>query len=55
MSSHAKSSRSASQHHARPGAAVIVELRAAEGGDDAKALVEEQFDIYARRAARSGL
>lgn len=34
---------------------VIVEIRAAEGGDDAKLLVEEQFAIYARRAARSGL
>lgn len=55
-SSHAKTSHPASQHNARPSAAaVIVELRAAEGGDDAKALVEEQFDIYARRAARSGL
>ncbi len=34
---------------------VIVEIHAAEGGDDAKLLVEEQFCIYARRAARSGL
>jgi protein subunit release factor A len=34
---------------------VIVEIRAAEGGDDAKSLVVEQFSIYARRAARSGL
>jgi protein subunit release factor A len=34
---------------------VIVEIRAAEGGDDAKSLVQEQFAIYARRAARSGL
>jgi hypothetical protein len=31
---------------------VIVEIRAAEGGDDAKLLVEEQFRIYARRAIR---
>ena len=31
---------------------VIVELRAAEGGADAKQLVEEQTAIYARRAAR---
>jgi protein subunit release factor A len=31
---------------------VIVEIRAAEGGDDAKLLVEEQFRIYARRALR---
>lgn len=33
---------------------VIVEIRAAEGGDDAKLLVEEQFALYARRAIRSG-
>ena len=31
---------------------VIVEIRAAEGGDDAKDLVEEQFRIYRRRAVR---
>lgn len=35
--------------------AVIVEIRAAEGGEDAKLLVEEQFRIYARRAVRRGL
>lgn len=34
---------------------LIVEIRAAEGGDDAKSLVHEQFAIYARRAARRGL
>lgn len=34
---------------------VIVEIRAAEGGDDAKALVYEQTAIYARLAARRGL
>jgi len=34
---------------------VIVELRAAAGGDDAKSLVEEQFAIYAKRALRDGL
>jgi protein subunit release factor A len=34
---------------------IVVEIRAAEGGDDAKLLVETQFSIYARRAARSGL
>jgi protein subunit release factor B len=34
---------------------VIVEIHAAEGGHDAKDLVEEQLAIYARRAARSGL
>lgn len=34
---------------------VIVEIRAAEGGDDAKALVLEQAAIYVRRAARLGV
>jgi protein subunit release factor A len=34
---------------------VIVEIRAAEGGDDAKLLVDAQFRIYVRRAARRGL
>jgi protein subunit release factor A len=34
---------------------IIVEIRAAEGGDDAKALVLEQLAIYARYAARRGL
>lgn len=34
---------------------VIVEIRAAEGGDHAKALVGEQFAIYARMGARRGL
>jgi protein subunit release factor A len=34
---------------------VIVEIRAAEGGDDAKSLVEEQFALYAKRALRDGL
>lgn len=34
---------------------VIVEVRAAEGGDHAKALVLEQFGIYARLGARRGL
>ncbi len=34
---------------------VIVEIRAAEGGDDAKLLVEEQFKIYVRRAQRRRL
>lgn len=35
--------------------AVIVEIRGAEGGDDAKALVREQFAIYAKVGARRGL
>ena len=34
---------------------VIVEIRAAEGGDDAKQLVTEQIEIYARRCARRRL
>lgn len=34
---------------------VIVEVRAAEGGDHAKALVYEQFGIYARLGVRRGL
>lgn len=34
---------------------IIVELRAAEGGDDAKLLVGEQFAIYVKYAMRHGL
>ena len=34
---------------------VIVELRAAEGGADAKDLVLEQFKIYSKLAQRRGL
>lgn len=34
---------------------LIVEIRAAEGGDDAKSLVHEQFSVYAKMAARRGL
>jgi protein subunit release factor A len=34
---------------------VIVEIRAGEGGDDAKALVREQFAVYARLMERRGL
>lgn len=34
---------------------MLVEIRAAEGGADAKLLVEEQFDVYTRRAIRRGL
>jgi protein subunit release factor A len=33
----------------------IVEIRAAEGGDDAKLLVCEQFRIYCKFARRRGL
>lgn len=34
---------------------VIVEIRAAEGGQDSKLLVEELLGIYARMGARRGL
>lgn len=34
---------------------MIIEIRAAEGGDDAKMLVEDQVTIYARVALRRGL
>jgi protein subunit release factor A len=33
----------------------MIEIRAAEGGDDAKSLVEEQLRIYARLALLRGL
>lgn len=35
--------------------AIIIEIRAAEGGDDAKLLVDEQVGIYGRYAARRSL
>jgi protein subunit release factor A len=35
--------------------AIIVEIRAAEGGDDAKLLVIEQMRIYKKRADRRRL
>ena len=35
--------------------AVIIEIRAAEGGDDAKLLVMEQLAIYLRLAGREEL
>ena len=31
---------------------IIVEIRAAEGGDDAKLLVQDQLGIYRKAAAR---
>lgn len=34
---------------------VIVEIRAGEGGDDAKLLVKEQFAVYVRLMERRGL
>lgn len=37
------------------GLGVIVEIRAAEGGADAKELVREQLGIYGRYALRRGL
>ena len=33
----------------------IIEIRAAEGGEDAKLLVEEQFQIYLRLGGRREL
>lgn len=35
--------------------AVVVEIRAAEGGADAKDLVLEQFAVYAKYGTRRGL
>jgi protein subunit release factor A len=34
---------------------IYIEIRAAEGGDDAKLLVREQLAIYAKAAQRRGL
>jgi len=34
---------------------IIVEIRAAEGGDDAVLLVRDQLKAYLRRAERRGL
>jgi protein subunit release factor A len=34
---------------------IIVEIRAAEGGEDAKLLVLDQFSIYKRLSDRRGL
>ena len=34
---------------------ITIELRAAEGGDDAKLLIREQLAIYARACKRSCL
>lgn len=34
---------------------VIVEIRAAEGGTDAKLLVEDQFNIYSKMGQRECL
>jgi protein subunit release factor A len=34
---------------------VLVEIRAAEGGTDAKMLVEDQFDIYVKLCGRRKL
>lgn len=35
--------------------AILIEIRAAEGGDDAKLLVEEQIAIYSKYASREFL
>lgn len=35
--------------------AIVIEIRAAEGGDDAKLLVEEQLAMYLRRCVWRGL
>ena len=34
---------------------MVIEIRAAEGGDDAKGLVLEQFRVYVKAAQRRGL
>jgi protein subunit release factor A len=34
---------------------LIVEIRAAEGGNDAKLLVADQYTIYSKLGARRGL
>ena len=34
---------------------ILIEIRAAEGGADAKLLVSDQFAIYAKAAARDHL
>lgn len=34
---------------------VVLEIHAAEGGDDAKLLVEDQFSVYAKAALREHL
>lgn len=34
---------------------IIVEIRAAEGGDDAKLLIQDQLTIYSKYCARRSL
>jgi len=34
---------------------IIIEIRAAEGGDDAKSLINDQFRAYVAAASRRGL
>lgn len=34
---------------------IILDIKAAEGGDDSKLLVEEQYSIYAKFCARNCL
>lgn len=43
------------QHGYQRGREMIIEVRAAEGGLDAKLLVEDQVKIYAKRASRNYL
>lgn len=38
-----------------PNMALVIEIRAAEGGDDAKDLVRVQSSIYLKRCERLGL
>ncbi len=35
--------------------ALLIELQAGEGGDDAKLLVEDQLGIYTKAAVKNGL
>lgn len=34
---------------------MLIEIRAAEGGSDAKLLVTDQFSVYVKAMARGGL
>lgn len=43
------------QAKGRPMGTVFVEIRAGEGGDDAKALVREQLAVYCKACKRSRL
>jgi protein subunit release factor B len=43
------------EYNRRSNMGTIVEIRAAEGGADAKDLVHEQFGVYCKLAVRRGL